>query len=234
MKAYAYLLISGHATLNGDAQKRIKVLMDFSQLGSGVNIALHDLRIRGGGNILGFSQSGHIKAIGYELYLKLVEQALAELKGEVWHEEISPEVITDLPIFIPRRYIEESDVRLDIYKRLSTIKEVAELEEIAREIEDRFGPPPTEVANLLAIIRIKIGLKRIGSTRLDIADSSMIFSFSKDTPLPSSHLVENAMSRPERFRFLSDQKLMIASSQRGSLAILEEAEEIVDGLSKSL
>ncbi len=234
VKAYAYLLISGHATLNGDAQKRIKVLMDFSQLGSGVNIALHDLRIRGGGNILGFSQSGHIKAIGYELYLKLVEQALAELKGEVWHEEISPEVITDLPIFIPRRYIEESDVRLDIYKCLSTIKEVAELEEIAREIEDRFGPPPTEVANLLAIIRIKIGLKRIGSTRLDIADSSMIFSFSKDTPLPSSHLVENAMSRPERFRFLSDQKLMIASSQRGSLAILEEAEEIVDGLSKSL
>ncbi len=231
VKAYAYLLISDHAPLTGDAQKRIKVLMDFSQLGSGVNIALHDLRIRGGGNILGFTQSGHIKVIGYELYLKLVEQALAELKGEVWQEEISPEINTDLPIFIPGRYIEESDVRLDIYKRLSTIKDKAELEEIAHEIEDRFGPPPKEVANLLAIIRIKIGLKRIGSTRLDIVDSSMVFSFSKDTPLPPSHLVENAMNQPEHFRFLSDQKLRVASSQRGSLAILKEAEEMVDGFS---
>ena len=234
VKAYAYLLISDHAALTGDAQKRIKVLMDFSQLGSGVNIALHDLRIRGGGNILGFTQSGHIKAIGYELYLKLVEQALAELKGEVWQEEISPEINTDLPIFIPGRYIEESDVRLDIYKRLSTIRDKSELEEIAHEIEDRFDPPPKEVANLLAIIRIKIGLKRIGSTRLDITDSSMVFSFSKNTPLHPSHLVEDAMSRPEHFRFLSDQKLRVSSSQRGSLAILKEAEEIVDGFFRSL
>ncbi len=234
VKAYAYLLISDHATLTGDAQKRIKVLMDFSQLGSGVNIALHDLRIRGGGNILGFTQSGHIRAIGYELYLTLIEQALAELKGEVWQEEISPEINTDLPIFIPGRYIEESDVRLDLYKRLSTIREVAELEEIAREIEDRFGPPPKEVTNLLAIIRIKVGLKRIGSTRLDISDSSMVFTFSKDAPLPPSHLVENAMSHPKHFRFLSDWKLRVASSQRGSVAILKEAEEIVDGFFRAL
>jgi transcription-repair coupling factor (superfamily II helicase) len=234
VKAYAYLLISNHAELTGDAQKRIKVLMDFSQLGSGVNIALHDLMIRGGGNILGVSQSGHIKAIGYELYLRLIEQAVAELKGEVWQEEISPEISTDLPIFIPGGYIEESDVRLDIYKRLSSIKDKAELEEITREIEDRFGPLPREAANLLAMIRIKIGLKRIGSIRLDITDSFMVFSFLKDTPLSPSRLVESAMSRPEHFRFLSDRKLRVASSQKGPMAILKEAEEIVDGFSHYL
>jgi len=209
-------------------------LMDFSELGSGVTIAMHDLMIRGGGNMLGFSQSGHIKAIGYELYVRLIEQAMAELKGEVWQEEISPEITTDLPIFIPGGYIEESDVRLDIYKRLSSIRDKAELEEIAREIEDRFGPPPKEVTNLLAVIRIKIGLKRIGSIRLDITDSSMVFSFSKDTPLSPSRLVENAMSKPEHFRFLSDQKLRVVSSQRGSMAILKEAEEIVNGFSSYL
>jgi transcription-repair coupling factor (superfamily II helicase) len=234
VKAYAYLLISNHAALTGDAQKRIKVLMDFSQLGSGVTIAMHDLMIRGGGNMLGFSQSGHIKAIGYELYVRLIEQAMAELKGEVWQEEIYPEITTDLPIFIPGGYIEESDVRLDIYKRLSSVGDKAELEEIAREIEDRFGPPPKEVANLLAMIRIKIGLKRIGSIKLDITDSAMVFSFSKDTPLPPSRLVENAMSRPEQFRFLSDQKLRVAFSQKDSMEILKEAEELVDGFSRSM
>jgi transcription-repair coupling factor (superfamily II helicase) len=228
VKAYAYLLISDPTALTGDAQKRIKVLMDFSQLGSGVNIALNDLRIRGGGNMLGFTQAGHIKTIGYELYLQLIEQALAELKGEVWQEEISPEITTDLPIFIPKRYIEESDVRLDIYKRLSSIRDKVELEEIAKEIVDRFGPLPKEVTNLLAIIRIKIGLKRIGSTRLDITDSSLIFSFSKDTPIPPARLVENAMSQPQHFRFLSDRKLRVASSQRSSMVTLTEAEEIVD------
>jgi transcription-repair coupling factor (superfamily II helicase) len=228
MKAYAYLMISDRTTLTDDAQKRIKVLMDFSQLGSGVNIALHDLRIRGGGNILGFSQSGHIKAIGYELYLKLIEQALAALKGEVWKEEISPEIDTDLPVFIPHDYIEESDVRLDIYKRLSTIKEKKELEDVAKEIEDRFGPPPQEVLNLIAIIRIRTGLKRIGSTRLDIADGSMIFSFSKDTDLSPSQLVDVTINHPESFRFLSDKKLKIASNKKGSKAILKEAEDIIE------
>ncbi|MFW6146837.1 MAG: transcription-repair coupling factor [Thermodesulfobacteriota bacterium] len=231
VKAYAYLLVSNHAALTGDAQKRIKVLMDFSQLGSGVNIALHDLRIRGGGNILGFSQSGHIKAIGYELYLQLIEQAMAELKGEVWREEISPEITTDLPIFIPKVYIEESDVRLDLYKRLSAIKDKAELEEIEREVQDRFGPPPEEVTNLFAMIRIKIGLKRIGSTRLDITGSSMVFSFSKDTPLPPSRLVQNAIRQPEYVRFLSQQKLKVMGRQKDGIAVLKEAEELVDEFS---
>jgi len=231
VKAYAYLLVSNHATLTGDAQKRIKVLMDFSQLGSGVNIALHDLRIRGGGNLLGFSQSGHIKAIGYELYLQLVEQAMAELKGEVWREEISPEITTDLPIFIPKGYIEESDVRLDIYKRLSGSKDKAELEEIEREVHDRFGPPPEEVSNLFAMIRIKLGLKRIGSTKLDITGSSMVFSFSKDTPLPPTSLVENAIRQPDHVRFLSEQKLKVMGGQNDRIPILKEAEEWVEEFS---
>jgi transcription-repair coupling factor (superfamily II helicase) len=227
VKAYAYLLISDGSTLTNDAYKRLKVLMDFSQLGSGVSIALNDLRIRGGGNILGLSQSGHIKAIGYELYLKLIEQSIAELKGEVWQEEIFPEINSDLPVFIPHDYIEESDVRLDIYRRLSTIKEELELKEMVREIGDRFGPPPKEVLNLISVIKIKIGLKRIGSTRLDLKDGSMIFSFSKDTRLSPPKLVDLVTNHPEDFSFLSDQKLKVINRQKDSLAILEEAGEII-------
>ena len=227
VKAYAYLLISSSSSLTNDAQKRLKVLMDFSQLGSGVNIALHDLRIRGGGNILGFAQSGHIKAIGYELYLKLIEQSIAELKGEVWQEEIFPEINTDLPVFIPHSYIEESDIRLEIYRRLSTIREESELDEMVKEIQDRFGPVPPEVSNLIAVIKIKIGLKKIGSPRLDLNDSSMIFSFSKDTPLSSRKLLDLVAHNPESFRFLSDQKLEVASKTKGLPTTLEEAGEVI-------
>ncbi|MEE8299734.1 MAG: transcription-repair coupling factor, partial [Desulfatiglandales bacterium] len=226
VKAYAYLLISDGSTLTNDAQKRLRVLMDFAQLGSGVNIALNDLRIRGGGNILGFSQSGHIKAIGYELYLKLIEQTVAELKGEVWKEEISPEINTDLPVFIPHSYIEESDVRLDIYRRLSIIKDGLELKEMVREVKDRFGPPPKEVLNLISVIKIKIGLNKIGSTRLDVKDGYMIFSFSKDTHLSPPELGDLVARNPENFCLLSDRKLKVISRTKGSFATLKEAGEI--------
>ncbi|UCF72584.1 MAG: transcription-repair coupling factor [Deltaproteobacteria bacterium] len=227
VKAYAYLLISDGSTMTDDAQKRLRVLMDFSQLGSGVNIALSDLRIRGGGNILGFSQSGHIKAIGYELYLRLIEQTMAELKGEVWTEEISPEINTDLPVFIPHSYIEESDVRLDIYRRLSTIKGESELKEMVKEIEDRFGPLPKEVLNLIAVIKIKIGLRRIGSTGLDVKDGYMIFSFTKDTHLSPPRLVDLVTDHPENFCFLSDQRLKVIGRKKDPFATLKDAGEMI-------
>jgi len=230
VRAYAYLLISDGSTMTSDAQKRLRVLMDFSQLGSGVNIALSDLRIRGGGNILGFSQSGHIKAIGYELYLKLIEQTVAELKGEVWKEDISPEINTDLPVFIPHSYIEESDVRLDIYRRLSTIKDGLELKEMVREIEDRFGPPPKEVLNLISVIKIKIGLKKIGSTRLDVKDGYMIFSFPKDTHLSPPRLGDLVANHPGNFSLLSDRKLKVISGKKGPSATLKEAGGIINEL----
>jgi transcription-repair coupling factor (superfamily II helicase) len=227
VKAYAHLLISDGSAMTDDAQKRLRVLMDFSQLGSGVNIALHDLRIRGGGNILGFSQSGHIKAIGYELYLKLIEQTMAELKGEEWTEEVFPEINCDIPVFIPHRYIEESDVRLHIYRCLSTIKDERELQEMVGEIEDRFGPPPKEVLNLISIIKVKIALKRISSTRMDVEDGFVILSFSKDTHLTPTMLVDVAARHPENFRLLSDRKLKVMSKRKGALATIEEAGKII-------
>jgi transcription-repair coupling factor (superfamily II helicase) len=230
VKAYAYLLISDTAVMTTDAQKRLKVLMDFSQLGSGVNIALNDLRIRGGGNILGFSQSGHIKAIGYELYLDLIEKTIAELKGETRQEEIFPEINVDLPVFIPRRYIEESDVRLDIYRRLSTIKDKSELQDMMREIEDRFGPPPEEVLNLFSVIKIKTGLKNIGSTRLEVKDRSMVFSFSENTPISTEKLVELVNNHPTNFSFLSNEKLKVISKKRGFLSVLKEADGVINDL----
>jgi transcription-repair coupling factor (superfamily II helicase) len=229
-KAYAYLLISENSKITNEAQKRLKVLMDFSQLGSGVNIALNDLRIRGGGNILGFSQSGHIKTIGYELYLKLIGKTMAELKGEVFQEEIFPEINIDLPVSIPHDYIVESDVRLDIYRRLSSNKDEDEIAEMEMEIEDRFGPLPKEASNLISVIKVSLGLKKIRSKRLDINDGSMVFSFSEDTPLSTERLAKLVTDHPNNFSFLSDRKLKVIIKKNTHLNNLEEAENIITGL----
>jgi transcription-repair coupling factor (superfamily II helicase) len=131
-------------------------------------------------------------------------------------------------VFIPHSYIEESDVRLDIYRRLSSIKGKHELKEMVREIEDRFGPLPKEVVNLISVIKIKIGLKQIGSTVLDIKNDYMIFSFSKDTHLSPSGLVDFVSSHPDNFSFLSDQKLKVVREKKRSFSTLGEAEEIIN------
>ena len=163
-KAYAYLLISRDSSLTRDAEKRLKALMDFSNLGAGLHLAMHDLKIRGGGNILGFSQSGHISAVGYELYLKLIERTVTELKGEQWQDEVNPEININIPAFLPGDYILDTDVRLNLYRRLSALIENSELEEMIQEIHDRFGNPPPEVKNLLALMSIRLRLSSFVST----------------------------------------------------------------------
>jgi transcription-repair coupling factor (superfamily II helicase) len=166
-KAYAYLLVSDGAQLTRDAEKRLKALMDFTRLGAGVHLAMHDLKIRGGGNILGFAQAGHITAVGYELYVKLIEQAVAELKGEEWEEEINPEILLRISAYLPESYVADTDMRLNLYRRLSTVKDDSDLQDLLDEIRDRFGPPPLQAANLMKVMAIRLCLKRLGATKLE-------------------------------------------------------------------
>jgi len=206
-KAYAYLLLSEGSVLTRDAEKRLRALMDFSHLGAGLHLAMHDLKIRGGGNILGFSQSGHISAVGYELYLKLIERAISELKGEEWHDDINPEINIDLPAFLPGDYVIDTDVRLNLYRRLSGLIEKTELEDMIEEIQDRFGPPPQEVQNLLGLMSIRILLKNMGIIRLDVGRNNLTLTFAQPSRIDTEKLVRTVDSRPDRFQFLSQNKL---------------------------
>lgn len=223
-KAYAYLLVSENSTLTRDAEKRLRALMDFSNLGAGIHLAMHDLRIRGGGNILGFAQSGHITAIGYELYLKLIERAIAELKGEEWHDEINPEINIDLPAFLPEEYVIDTDVRLNLYRRLSALVEKTELAEIAEEIQDRFGPPPVEVKNLLALMSVRILLKKMGVIRMDVGVRSLTLTFTPHSSIDTEKLLAVVGDKPNRFRFLSQDKLRIHTENLSDPVDLEKVE----------
>ncbi|MDQ1334757.1 MAG: hypothetical protein QG552_1707 [Thermodesulfobacteriota bacterium] len=208
-KAYAYLMISDGSALTRDAEKRLKALMDFSNLGAGLHLAMHDLRIRGGGNILGFSQSGHISAIGYELYIKLIERAVAELKGTEWQDDINPEINIDIPAYLPASYVLDTDVRLNLYRRLSSLIDISELDEIIEEIRDRFGPPPQEVVHLFSLMTLRLLMKRLRIVKLDAGPSQLTLTLPEDTAIPAERLVRRIQASPSKYRLLSDNRIRI-------------------------
>jgi transcription-repair coupling factor (superfamily II helicase) len=228
--AYAYLLVSDDACLSREAEKRLRALMEFSHLGAGVQLAMHDLKIRGGGNILGFSQSGHISAIGYELYLKLVDQAVAELRGEEWHEEVNPEINVAIPAYLPGEYIADTDVRLHLYRRLSGLKEESELEAMVEEMKDRFGALPSEAINLIHVMSVRLLLKKMGILRLDVVPDALTFTFSADTPVNPQRLVRWVTSQPKRVQLLSERKVKVRSPGLPPLQALTEVGKVLKGL----
>jgi transcription-repair coupling factor (superfamily II helicase) len=230
--AYAYLLVSADGNLTRDAEKRLRALMEFSHLGAGIQLAMHDLKIRGGGNILGFSQTGHISAIGYELYLRLVEQAVAELKGEEWHDEINPEINVQIPAFLPGDYIADADLRLNLYRRLSSLREEPDLHAVMEEMKDRFGPFPKEAANLMKVMSVRLLLKKRGILRLDVNHEGLILTFSPDTDIRPEFLVRRVAAQPRRFHFLSERKLKIRMRIADPLEGLEEAKRAIAALAR--
>ncbi len=177
-QAYAYLLIPGEHLITPDAQKRLRALLDFSELGSGFKIALNDLQIRGGGTILGSAQSGHIAAIGYELYLELLEKTMREKKGEKAEPEaVDPEINIPLSVFLPESFIPDTDQRLLAYKRLATLSDEESVDSLASEWRDRFGPFPDSVRNLVLLAKTRLLFKRFGIIRLDGDEESFTLHF---------------------------------------------------------
>ena len=225
--AYAYLLLSKKATMTREAEKRLKALMDFSQLGAGIHLAMHDLKIRGGGNILGFSQSGHIASIGYELYLKLTEEAIAELKGEEYKQEINPEINVDLSAYLPEEYVSDIDVRLNIYRRLSSLKEEDDLKKMIDEIRDRFGSPPVAVSNLLRVMEVRLMMKKKRISRLDVKEDALMFTFSTGANIDPRNVVKMIERKRPRFSLLADSRLKARMKRTDNFSALSEARNVI-------
>ena len=153
--AYAFLMYRRDKLLQEVAEKRLKAIREFSELGSGIKIAMRDLEIRGAGNILGAEQSGHMEAVGYELYCKLLNEAVALLKGETVSEDYDTTVDLRIDGFIPASYIKNEYEKLNMYKKISNITCREEMEDIHAELEDRFGEVPSETENLLNVALIR-------------------------------------------------------------------------------
>jgi len=206
-QAYAYLFIPSESNLGKDAQKRLKVLMEHSDLGSGFQIAMSDLKIRGGGTILGASQSGHIAAVGYDMFLKLMENSMAELKGETVPASLEPEINIIMSASIPESYIPDIDQRLAAYRRLAKMTELKEIADFKAELIDRFGALAVETENLLLKIMLKVLSIKAGVKRLDLADRQLSLSFSKTHPKNPSGIMDMIISEAKRFRLTPDHTL---------------------------
>jgi transcription-repair coupling factor (superfamily II helicase) len=161
--AHAYLFYPDRRELSEEARHRLSTLADYTELGSGYRIAMRDLELRGAGNLLGDEQSGHVAAIGFELYCELLAEAVAELQGEALPRPKPVRVDAQVDAYVPADYVSLEAVKIDIHRRLALAGSVNELRELQAEIADRFGPPPVPVENLLAIAEARLLAAEIGA-----------------------------------------------------------------------
>ncbi|GAB5402508.1 MAG: transcription-repair coupling factor [Aureliella sp.] len=200
-QAYCYLLVDKHKHLSPDASRRLHAIEEYSDIGAGFGIAMRDLEIRGAGNLLGTQQSGHIAAVGYELYCQLLGSAVRELTHQA--PEMSVDVDVDIPVqaFLPVKYVPELRQRIDIYRRLSRIADVRELDDMRDELEDRFGRLPKSVKMLLKVAEIKIDASIWFVKSLTVEDDFLVMTYAN-------------RQRIEHLAKLHDRRLRVVDGQK--------------------
>jgi len=156
VRAYAYLIVDARKLITPNAQKRLKAIEEFTELGSGFKIAMRDLEIRGAGNILGAEQSGHIAAIGYELYCQILENAVRQLKNQPPRAAVEVNVDLPWPAFLPRDYVPAQKLRIEVYRRLARLRDARKLNDFRQELRDRYGPPPEPAEWLLRTTEVRL------------------------------------------------------------------------------
>jgi len=189
VRAYAYLLTPPETLMTPDAVKRLAVIQEYSNLGQGFRIAMRDMEIRGAGNILGTSQSGHVAQVGYEMYLELLEQAVQEIKGEAPPPRIDPEIRLKLEALIPEDYVPDPQQRMNLYKRLSRASQGSEIDEIEDEIFDLYGRIPQGVSQLIQIMEVRLAMKEVRILKLDYSGQDLILAFDPATSVNPAALV---------------------------------------------
>jgi transcription-repair coupling factor (superfamily II helicase) len=207
-QAYAYLLVPEGERLTEEAKTRLRIIEELQEIGSGIHIANYDLELRGAGNILGKEQSGNIELVGFELYTKLLEETIKELKAERKEEEpISPEISIPLDAYIPESYVEDTAQKLLLYKRLSKVGSYEEIKEMEEEMRDRFGelPPPTR--NLLAILSLKVFLSDLYVKRVEYAPGSLTITVTDRTPLNMEELI--LLARRDGIKLMPDRRIVM-------------------------
>jgi transcription-repair coupling factor (superfamily II helicase) len=192
-RAHAYLIVNPVKMLTPTAQRRLKAIEEFTELGSGFQIAMRDLEIRGAGNILGAEQSGHIASVGYELYCQLLENAVRAMKHQP--PRVAIEVNVDLPgpAFLPRDYVPGQKLRIEVYRRLARLRDPAKLADFRQELRDRYGPPPEAVEWLLRTTEIRILCVRWQISSVHRHDRDLIFTYRNADR--ASHLARQSRGR---------------------------------------
>jgi transcription-repair coupling factor (superfamily II helicase) len=236
-RAYAYLTTPSEKQITLAAERRLKVLQSLDSLGAGFQLASHDLDQRGGGNLLGEEQSGHIREVGVELYQQMLEDAVAELKAmgdstpapdRGW----SPQINTGAAVLIPEAYVPDLNVRLALYRRLSDAEQASDREALAAELIDRFGPLPPEAAQLLKVVGIKGMCRQANVAKIDVGPKGAVVSFRNDVFANPVGLVQHIQKNGVTWRLRPDNKVVIKGEWETPTQRLGAADMILKSLSE--
>jgi transcription-repair coupling factor (superfamily II helicase) len=232
--AYAYLLIPGEQAITPDAEKRLRALQEIDGLGGGFKLALHDLEIRGAGNLLGEQQSGQITAVGFELYTEMMENAVKELKGEEVMPDVEPEIRLGIPAYFPDTYIPDVNQRLYFYKRLASLRNALELEELKEEIKDRFGPYISVVDNLFLVMNLRRVLKEFLVQQISVSHGMVFLLFHAESPVKVEKLLDLIRKQQNRFRLSPDGRLSFTPKSQEWEALMEEVVELLHAIRETV
>ncbi len=235
LRAYAYLTTPAGRVLSVVAEKRLKVLGDLDSLGAGFQLASHDLDIRGAGNLLGDEQSGHIREVGFELYQSMLEEAILAAKAGDYGLErdtrgLSPQITIDAPIMIPEDYVPDLAVRMALYRRLNDAETAEEIDAMAAEMIDRFGPLPPATANLVKLIEIKHQAVAAHIAKIDVGPKGTLVAFHKDHFPDPAGLIAYATRLEGTIKLRPDSKLVVTRVWANPQARLNGLYQLTKGL----
>jgi transcription-repair coupling factor (superfamily II helicase) len=230
-RAYAYLLIPPENELTEIARRRLAALKEFSDLGAGFKIAALDLELRGAGNMLGGEQSGHIEAVGFELYTSMLEAAVKEMKGESAEERPTTQLNLGIALRIDESYVPEENQRLRLYKKIAGAKNEAAVNEVRAEMEDRYGPPPDATVYLLEASMLRLECERLGIAQIDRKRGELQIRFMENATVDPQHLMRLVAKNAKRGAQFTPQGLLkYPLTSARSDEVLLEIRELLDNL----
>ena len=230
-KAYAYLLYPENKALSEVAMKRLQVISDFTELGSGFKIAMKDMEIRGAGNLLGKEQSGDIYSVGFDLYLRLLEEAVERLQNAGYEPETEPVIELEYTGFIPDSYIRVPETKMEIYKKIAAVRTAEELDRLYAELSDRFGPVPEEAESLLSLAEIKIICAKLAIASLKERNGTVRITFAKVSKISIDRLLRMIKESAGRVKLDAKQPNVIML-ETGNIGLKEKSEFISEKLNQ--
>jgi len=228
-RAYAYLIVPPVDTLTTIAKKRLRAIQEFSDLGSGFRLAAMDLEIRGAGSLLGERQHGHIAAVGFELYARLLEEAVHELKGQAAPVSIRAQLKLGVDLQVPEEYIEDPIQRLMISKRLASARTEAQLEQLQRELRDRWGALPAAVESLFGYAQLRLGAEALGVLSIERNGDEVVLRLSEEAPIDMGAFVARIAERPD-WTLRPPDRLAVRATGLGGGRLVASIREVLDAL----
>ncbi len=228
-RAYCYLIAPPPSVMSDEARMRIEALERFSQLGAGFQVASLDMEMRGAGDLLGQEQSGNIASVGFDLFVHMLEETVAELRGQTVVHEVDPELTFDVEHYIPEDYVADVGLRLSFYKKLASAPDADAVHEIAAELEDRFGKPPEPALTLIRLMALKPALRALRVLGCEAAHSRVTLHFREDTPLDPSRLAELVASG-RGFQLTPDMRMVRRFDRDTEGDAVDRAEQVIQAV----